>query len=140
MTKIIKKLEVEASPEKVFAAVSTPEKWPQWATFVKQASSNSSKTHWVYEMGGMKVESDTETSEVQENKVYGFHQTGGFLKSGKNRIEIEPSKKGSAVTWTLEYELPYSFLGKIMDKLKASRQFEEGVADSLSGLKKFLER
>jgi len=131
---------VRAPPERVFAAVASPEKWPQWASFVRSASSDGPKAHWIYEMQGMKVESDTETSEVVENSVFGFRQTRGFLKSGRTRIEIQPNEKGSSVTWSNEYEFPYSYLGKLMDKLKARKQFEQGMDESIKNLKNRLER
>ena len=140
MTRIVKRFEVSASPERVFEAVSVPEKWPRWTAFVQAASSRGPKTHWVYNMGGMKVEADTEVTEIQENKIYSFRQTSGFLKRGEGRFLILPSKKGSIVTWTNEYELPYSYLGKLMDKLKARKQFEEGMDKSIKNLTGMLER
>ena len=96
--------------------------------------------HWVYNMEGMKVDADTEVTEIQQNEVYSFRQTSGFLKRGESRFEILPSKKGSIVTWTNEYELPYSYLGKLMDKLRARKQFEEGMDASIKNLTKILER
>lgn len=140
MTKIIKEFEVEALPERVFRVVSVPDKWPQWCGFVKRASSNGSDAHWVYDMGGMKVESDSKVSELRENSVYEFRQTSGFMKSGATRFDIRPSEKGSKVIWTTEYELPFSYLGKIADKLKARRQFEQAIERALKSLIQFLER
>jgi carbon monoxide dehydrogenase subunit G len=140
MTKIVKEFDVGASPERVYSVVSNPEGWSQWASFVRAASSKGSKTHWEYEMGRMKVASDTEETERQEGRVYGFRQTTGFLKSGGSRFEIHPSTKGSLVTWSNEYELPYSYLGTLIDKLKARKQFEKGMDESIENLKKVLER
>ena len=91
-------------------------------------------------MQGMKVESDTEETVCEENRLYGFRQTGGFLKSGETRLEIQPSKKGSSVVWTNQYELPYSYLGKLMDKLRARKQFEEGMDKAIGNLTAILER
>jgi uncharacterized membrane protein len=90
----------------------------------------------VYNLGGMKVESDTEVTERRENAVYAFRQTRGFLKSGTTRLELTPRNAGSQVTWTLEYELPYSYLGKLVDKLKAKKQFEGAVDASIRNLAK----
>jgi len=140
MTKIVREFEVEVPPDRVFSVVSVPDKWPQWCGFVKRASSNGSDSHWVYDMGGMKVESDSRVSELKENSVYEFQQTKGFMKSGATRFDIQPSKKGSKVTWTVKYELPFSYLGKLADKLKARRQFEQAIDDALKNLIRFLER
>ncbi len=41
-----------------------------------------------YEMAEMKVESDSEVSELRPNEVYEFRQTGGFLKRAATRLEI----------------------------------------------------
>ncbi len=91
-------------------------------------------------MGGMNVESDTEVIQSRENSVYEFHQTNGFLKSGQFRLDIKPTDKGSSVTWTVDYEPPYSYLGKVMDKLMMRKQLEESVDESVKNLKKLLER
>ena len=140
MTKIVKGLEVEAPPERVFALVSVPEKWSKLHTNVKAASSNGSKAHWVYGWGRMKVESNTEVTENEENRIYAFHQTDGFFKNAQTRLEIKPRKKGSAITWTVEYQLPYSFLGKLVDKLKASKELEAGMGRSFENLRQLAER
>src|SRR5207245_6722806 len=89
MAKIVKEFDVRAPPERVFEAVSTPENWPRWSPFVKTASSTGPKTHWVYEGGGMKVESDTETTERRADELFGSAQASGFLKGGGRRYWIE---------------------------------------------------
>ena len=140
MTTIIRTFEVSASTDKSYAAVSVPERWNRWASFVKQASSSGPKTHWIYDMGGMKVESDTIVTEAVENARYAFRQTKGFMKSGDTRLEIEPTERGSRIIWTTEYELPYSYLGKLADKLKARKQFEVAIDRSVANLEKLLSR
>ena len=140
MTKLTKRIEIRAPPETVFATISNPEKWPRWAAFVKEASSHGSKAHWVYDMGGMKVESDTEIVKNEPNRVYAFRQTEGFMKRAETRLEVRPSPGGSLVTWDIEYELPYSYLGKLADKLKARKQFDAALEDAAKGLRSHLER
>ena len=140
MTRIVQQFEVAAPPEKVFATISVPEKWPRWSTFVKQATSNGPTAHWIYDLGGMKVQSDSEIAEVTENKVYEFRQTKGFMKEGDTRIEIHPSRKGSEVTWVTKYTLPYSYLGRLVDKLRAGKMLDKAIEDSVKNLKELLER
>ena len=143
LTTIERQVTVKATPERVFSYVCAPEKWPQWATFVKQASSDGQgNAHWVYTMGGMKVESDTETTDVIQNRVYAFRQTKGFLREGSFRVEIEPSSNnpgGCVLNWTMRYEPPYSYLGKMLDKLGIGERAERDVDSSLDGLKKLVE-
>lgn len=140
MTKIVRRFEVGVSPDRVYAAVSVPEKWPQWAGFVRQATTQGTKTHWIYDMGGMKVESDSEVKEENPNEAYSFEQTKGFMKSGGTTFQIANTKDGCSVTWTTEYQLPYSYLGKLVNKLKAQKQFEKVIDESIPNLKKLLER
>ncbi len=140
MAKIVKEFEVGATPERVFALISVPEKWPQWGMSVKAASSNGPETHWVYQWGGMKVESDTEVTEYQENRIYGFRQTRGFFKSAETLLEVRPGGKGAVVTWTVQFELPYSYLGKLVEKLQGRKQFEGSMEESVNMLNGLLVR
>lgn len=89
-------------------------------------------------MGGMKVESDSEIKEDSPNETYSFEQTKGFMKSGGTTFQITTTKEGSSVTWTTEYQLPYSYLGKLINKLKAQKQFENAIDESIPNLKKLL--
>ncbi len=134
MTKIVKEFEVGAEPDRVFALISVPEKWPQWGMSVKTASSNGSNTHWVYDWGGMKVESDTEVTEYQANRTYGFRQTHGFFKTAETLLDVRPGGKGSIVTWSVKFELPYSYLGKLVEKLQGRKKFEESMNESINKL------
>src|SRR5438046_7807457 len=122
MTKIERTFDVPARPENVFAEVSDPARWPRWCDFVKSASPSGSRAHWVYNLGGMKVESDTELTERRENAVYAFRQTQGFLKYGTTRLEMVSQNAGSQVTWHFEYELPAPEPGKLWDKRKGTTQ------------------
>jgi hypothetical protein len=40
----------------------------------------------------------------------------------------------------IEYELPYSFLGKLIDKLSAHKELEKGFDDGLKKLKDMMEK
>ena len=64
----------------------------------------------------------------------------GFMKEGGTRIEIHPSRKGSEVTWVTKYTLPYSYLGRLVDKLRAGKMFDKAIEDSVKNLKELLER
>jgi len=43
-------------------------------------------------------------------------------------------------TWTVNDELPYSYLWKLVDKLKAGKTFEKAIDESIKGLKSRVER
>jgi len=47
---------------------------------------------------------------------------------------------GTELATAMNYELPYSILGKIVDKLKVSKDIEKGMARTLQNLKNLLEK
>lgn len=142
LTTIERETSVKGTPQLIYSYVSVPEKWPQWATFVRQATNEgSNKTHWVYELGGMKVESVTEPTEVEQDRVYAFRQSSGFLKEGRFRLDIQPpvGSDESQIKLTFQYEPPYSYLGKLVDKLRIGEKAEKDVESSLQNLKRLVE-
>ncbi len=91
-------------------------------------------------MGPAKVESNTVITEKRENKVFAFRQTDGWFKSAETRLEVEPTKTGSRVTWTAKYELPYSALGRIADRLQATQQMKDLMDKAAENLQNLLAR
>jgi hypothetical protein len=43
-------------------------------------------------------------------------------------------------TWTVQYELPYWYPRKLVDRLKAGKTFEAAIDESIKGLKSRVER
>ena len=52
---------------------------------------------------------------------------------------FEPTAKGTKVTFNMEYEVPYSILGKLIDKLKVQKDIEKSNTKLLENMKKALE-
>jgi len=46
---------------------------------------------------------------------------------------------GTKMTYSVDYELPYSVLGKLLDKLKVSKDMEKNNTKMLENIKKALE-
>ena len=65
------------------------------------------------------------------------------IGAGKFKMDgshiLEPTATGTKLTNTADYELPYSILGKIVDKLKVSKDIEKRMEKELRDLKKALE-
>jgi hypothetical protein len=53
---------------------------------------------------------------------------------------VKPVTRGTEVTIVADYELPYSILGKIIDKLKVSKDISKNIENSNQNLKKLLEK
>jgi hypothetical protein len=61
------------------------------------------------------------------------------LKINNALRTLEPTAKGTKLTSTMDYELPYSILGKLVDKLRVSKDVEKTMERTLRDTKKALE-
>jgi uncharacterized membrane protein len=55
-------------------------------------------------------------------------------------ITLNPVDEGTKLTYTINYELPYSILGKVIGKLKIRKDLEKGMTKSLQNLKNRVEK
>ena len=55
-------------------------------------------------------------------------------------FEFESTTTGTKVSFTMDYDLPYSLLGAIIDKLKVSKAIQQNVDDGIKRLKDILEQ
>lgn len=146
MARIEKSVVINASPEKVFALLADVERFPEWMDMVKEVRITSRErtgagttSHWATEVGDSRAEWDAENTEWVENERMAWRTTSGNLSAfGSNTLK--PVAGGTELTWVMDYELPYSILGKIVDKLKVSKDMEKGMERALQNLKSLLEK
>ena len=92
--------------------------------------------HVVGEIAFMKSEFDVEITELVENEKAAWRSTlGGFGKSSLN-----PTEAGTDLIFVINYALPYSIFGKVLDKLMVGREIEKSVEKGLEKLKSILEK
>jgi len=94
--------------------------------------------HWIGEAGGVKSEWDTETTEWEVNERGAWRSTGGTF-TGIGSLTLNPSETGTKATFMMDYDLPYSILGKIIDKLRVCKAVEKGTTRALKKLKEIAE-
>jgi hypothetical protein len=56
-----------------------------------------------------------------------------------NSWTFEPTAKGTKWTMSMDYEVPYSVLGKVIDKLKIGKDIEKSMGKMQANVKKALE-
>lgn len=148
MGKIENSIEIEAPVKKVFALYADPkflEKTaPEDAEIKVEVTSKgpiglgtTSRTSGV--LSGRKLNFETEYVEFEENRRIVDRQTKGDLKRFDVTSVFEATDKGTKVTTTVNYELPYSVLGKIIDKLKAGKDMERYIKAINEKAKEILE-
>jgi len=55
-------------------------------------------------------------------------------------IALKPVDNNTELTYAINYEVPYSILGKVIDKLKIKRDLEKGMLNALQNLKNKVEK
>lgn len=149
MAKIKKSIEIKASPEEVFAVLDDSPNFPKWQKGTKEVkiiSNNGNRlenhtgeiAHFVAEFGGFKLEWESEVVKWVKNRLFIIESRSGLLKL-RGRDMVEPIKGGTKVTWDFEYDIPFSTIGKVIDKLLFHRIFERQFERNLEDLKKLLE-
>lgn len=144
--KIEKSIVINAPPEKVFFLLTDREEVPKWNRLIREARVTSkerigvgSTVHYVGEAGGARGEWDTETTEWMKDRTYAWRTTSGDVAMLVTWT-LKDVNGGTEIKYELLYELPYSILGKIIDKLKASKDIENGMQVALQNLKHLAEK
>ena len=147
MTKLSKSIKIEASPEKVFAFTLDMEKMNELTKGFSEGKYTSkgpvgvgTTMHYVGKAGGTQGEWDMEVTEFEKNKKTSARTVGASKLKMKSSYIFEPVAKGTKLTFAYDYELPYSILGKIIDKLKVSKDLANSIEKLQMDIKKTLEK
>jgi hypothetical protein len=145
LTRVVRLIEINASPEKIWPMIQwdrTPEWYDDWKK-VEWTSEEKNKVgstvHIYVEAAGMKAELDYETTEIIENEKVAFRSIGKNFKA-IGFHGLTPTENGAEVTIDATYELPYSILGKLIDKLRFRKAMEKSFEVGLRKLKDMMEK
>jgi uncharacterized membrane protein len=143
LTRVVKSIEVKASPEKIWPLIQwdrTPEWYDDWKKDWTSEDENKvgSTVHIYVDAAGTKAELDYETTEIIENEKVAFRSIGkNFKATGFHGLT--PAENGTIVTIDATYELPYSVIGKLIDKLRFRKEMERSFEAGLKKLKEMME-
>lgn len=122
------------------------EKVPEWHTEFKKIEVTSkdkdkvgTTVHEIIEVAGTKREMDAEITEVAQNEKMAWRTTGGALKASGSFV-LSPTKAGTKVTQVMDYEMPNSVFGKLIDKLRVHKAIDESYDVALKKLKDIMEK
>ena len=152
MGRIEKSIEIKAPPEKVWEMLVW-DRTPEWiagnksVNYTSEVSTPEDKyrvgasAHIINETAGKETKFDYEITESIENEKMTTHFTSGDI-IGFGIFSLKPTQVGTEITHLIEYELPYSILGKIIDKLVVGRKIEKemDIRKNLENLKTILEK
>jgi ligand-binding SRPBCC domain-containing protein len=131
MGKVAVKMEIEAPVDQVFSFFAESSNFgklfPDEANFECEKLTSGppclgSQRRIEVNIGGRRIEQVVETVEFVENLRQVDRQVEGEMKKFEKTQLFEATERGTKVTGIIEYEMPYSILGKIMDLLIVRRQ------------------
>ena len=145
-------IEIKAPPEKVWEMLAW-DKASEWIAGYERVDYTSevrtpedryrvgASAKVISETAGKKMEFDYEITESIENEKMTTHFTSENV-SGFGTFSLKPTQAGTEITYVMEYRLPYSILGKILDKLVLGRRIEKetDLERAFENLKSILEK
>jgi uncharacterized membrane protein len=145
LARIERSINIGAPPEKIWSLIFW-DKVPQWFDTVKKAEYTTkfkdrvgAVAHVSGEAGGVKAEWDAETTEWIENVKYSWRTTAGNF-TGVGSMKLSPIETGIKATFIMDYDLPYSILGKIIDKIRVSKDIDQSCKRGLEKLREISEK
>jgi uncharacterized protein YndB with AHSA1/START domain len=136
MTRIEKTIEMRVPIEKVFEFISDPEniiqhklgpddliKEAKIERLTKGSIGKGSIWHWRAKLGGRILGWDDEYIEWEPPRRWATEQKGGVFKKWGTMYKFDSTASEVKYTIIVEYDQPYSALGKMIDKVK---EFLEG--------------
>jgi uncharacterized protein YndB with AHSA1/START domain len=147
LTRLEKSVIINATPEKIFSFVSSErmnEVWGdemigKWVTKgpVRVGTIGRFQTKGTIANFG---ELTGEVTEFEINKKMTMRSKDAKGKmDSTDTLIIEPTPKGTKTTYVTQYKVPYSVFGKLIDKVKISKDMEAMHIKWLENLKKALE-
>jgi uncharacterized protein YndB with AHSA1/START domain len=144
--RIKKSIVIDASPEQVFSLLTDRAEVPKWNELIREARGTSkeptgvgSTVHYVGQAGGSRGEWDIETTEWVKDRKYAWRTTSGDIAMIATWT-LKEIDGATELTYEFRYKLPYSILGKVIDKLRVNKDVKDGMARALQNLKQLLEK
>jgi carbon monoxide dehydrogenase subunit G len=145
LAKLTNSIEIEASPEKVFAFVISEKMNDVWKDSIEAKWKSEGPVgvgsigHFKGNPNFIKGEWDMEVIEFEKNKKMTMLSIGKSPMNATTSVILEPTSKGTKLTYVQDYKVPYSVLGKLVDKVKVSKDMDKNAKKMNANLKKTLE-
>src|SRR5690606_13988266 len=136
---------IYAPPYVVFDLIANqPERMPEWwSAFELQSrvtpppTAVGSVSHYVYNMMGVKIKGEHQVIEMDENARLVVKTTSGIDSAFE--FTFTPVDGGTELNVRVEYTLPGSVLGQLLNRLAIEQRNEHDLAEGLQNLKKIVE-
>jgi len=147
MPTLEKTVVIAAAPEIVWSIVADPSFVPKLYPHVIAVTPAHSRIATVgksvtitAKVAGRRMLASLEATEVVPNKKFSYkHLPDGFLDRYLCSIVLEPTKKGTKLTESVDYQAHAGYLGKTMSSLVMHRIVKQNVLESLKNIKEIAE-
>lgn len=146
MPPIVHTVEIDRTPEDVFAYVTDPEQFAEWQDAVVRAShvgdgplGRGSKISLTRRMGRREQEMTSELTEYSPPRSYAFRVLDGPVRA-RGRGTFEPLSDGERTRFTFELDFDGHGIGKLLVPLVVRRSAAKELPESHGNLKRRLER
>ena len=140
-----KSIHVHASPERVFAWLD-PSRVPLWDRSVVRAAPRDvrplhegSVVDVVSRALGLRFESATQATRVEEGRAYAWRQLDGDFEQHAGASTLEPEGDGTRVRLLADVELPF-VLPRLATEAEVQRALSRDADEALFRLKELVER
>jgi uncharacterized membrane protein len=146
LTIVEKSIEIDAETDRIWPLTKW-DKIPKWFTLFKDATPTSaeqnkvgSKLHVTSEVANTENSMDIEITEytVSGEGSRAWKTTGGKMQA-VGAIYLKPEGNRTQMYMVGEYELPYGAIGRMMDRIRVKKTFEESFEESSKRLKEIAE-
>ena len=146
MPPIVHSVEIDRTPEDVFAYVTDPTQFAEWQDAVVRASHigdepvrQGSKISLTRRMGRREQEMTSELTEYSPPRSYAFRVLDGPVRA-RGRGTFEPLSNGERTRFTFELDFDGHGIGKLLVPLVVRRSAAKELPKSHENLKRRLER
>lgn len=138
-------IDINAPAEAVFDIVANqPERQAEWWPPIELQERVSpppteigSVSRYVYNMMGVKIKGEHEVLEMTPNEYLLVKTTSGIDSSFE--FIFQPIASGTRLTIRVDYKLPGSVLGQLLNKLVIEKKNEDDLREGLANLKALAE-
>jgi uncharacterized membrane protein len=138
-------IEIHAPVEAVFDVIANqPERMAEWWPPIElqervtpPPTDLGSVSRYVYNMMGVKIKGEHEVLEITPNQHLKVKTTSGI--DSQFDWHFAPSPGGTNLTVRVDYTLPGSVLGQLLNRLAIEKKNEQDLEEGLNNLKQIVE-
>jgi len=138
-------IDIQAPVEAVYDMIANqPERMADWWPPIElqervtpPPTDLGSVSRYVYNMMGVKIRGEHEVLEMIPNEHLRVKTTSGI--DSQFDFHFEPSGNGTNLTIRVDYTLPGSVIGQLLNKIAIERKNEQDLEEGLHNLKQIVE-